>query len=315
MSTITETTNPGAATPAMSTDDVRLPGYNYAFLDELSKKAIRRALLKAVAIPGYQVPFGSRELPISRGWGTGGLQITLSLIGPGDTVKVIDQGADDSVNAVNIRRLVERTAPGVGTTTVTAEATIIQSRHRLPEQPLRADQIMVYQVPLPEPLRVIERREAETRRMHGEADYSGMWVALYEDIVRNGRITRAAGYPVMVHGRHIMSTSPVPKWDLPALHMSASLHLYGAGREKRIYAIPPHTSVVPLAFEDYPFAVESFPGRACAFCGSESSFLVATPAEDGSAIWVCSDTAWCAGRVMAAEAAGSDASPTEGVTA
>lgn len=119
--------------------DMQLPGYNYAFLDELSKKAIRRAMLKAVAIPGYQVPFGSRELPISRGWGTGGLQITLSLIGPGDVVKVIDQGADDSVSAVNIRRPVERTAPGVRTTTATAEATIIQSRHRLPERPLTAD--------------------------------------------------------------------------------------------------------------------------------------------------------------------------------
>ena len=98
-------------------------GYNYAFLDEVTKRAIRRAILKAVAVPGYQVPFGSRELPIARGWGTGGLQLTLSLIGPGDVVKVIDQGADDSVNAVNIRRLVERTAPGVRTTTVTAEAT------------------------------------------------------------------------------------------------------------------------------------------------------------------------------------------------
>lgn len=310
----TNGTHDPAATANGHHEDMQLPGYNYAFLDELSKKAIRRAMLKAVAIPGYQVPFGSRELPISRGWGTGGLQITLSLIGPGDVVKVIDQGADDSVNAVNIRRLIERTAPGVRTTTATADATIIQSRHRLPELPLTADQIMIYQVPLPEPLRVIERREAETRRMHGEADYSGMWVALYEDIVRNGRITRAAGYPVMVHGRYIMSTSPVPKWDLPALHMSANLHLYGAGREKRIYAIPPHTSVVPLAFEDYPFAVESFAGRSCALCGSTESFLVATPAEDGSAVWVCSDTAWCGDRVMAADALATATGP-EGATA
>ena len=37
------------------------PAYNYAFLDEQSKREIRRALLKAVAIPGYQVPFGSRS--------------------------------------------------------------------------------------------------------------------------------------------------------------------------------------------------------------------------------------------------------------
>lgn len=91
-------------------------GYSYAFLDELTKKSVRRAILKAVAVPGYQVPFGSTELPIARGWGTGGLQVTLSLIGPGDVLKVIDQGSDDSVNAVNIRQLVELTAPGVDTT-------------------------------------------------------------------------------------------------------------------------------------------------------------------------------------------------------
>ena len=281
-----------------------LPSYNYAFLDELSKKAIRRALLKAVAIPGYQVPFGSRELPIARGWGTGGMQITLSLIGPGDVVKVIDQGADDSVNAVNIRRLIERTAPGVSTTIDTPAATIIQSRHRHPELKLRADQIMVYQVPLPEPLRVIERREQETRRMHGEGDYSLMWVALYEDIVRNGKITRAAGYPVMVHGRHIMSPSPIPRWDLPKLHQSDNLHLFGAGREKRIYAVPPYTDVVPLAFEDHPFTVESFPGNACALCGSAESFLVATPDEQGDTFYVCSDTSWCFDRIDAAEGRG-----------
>lgn len=276
-----------------------ISGYNYAFLDELSKKAIRRALFKAVAIPGYQVPFGSRELPIARGWGTGGLQITFSLIGPGDVVKIIDQGADDSVNAVNIRRLIERTAPDVGTTTETAAATIIQSRHRTPELPLRADQIMVYQVPLPEPLRLVERREAETRRMHGEADYSRMWVALYEDIVRNGRITRAAGYPALVHGRHVMSPSPIPKWDLPRLHMAANLSLFGAGREKRIYAVPAHTNVVPLAFEDYPFAVERFAGKRCAICGSQESFLVPTPSEQGETFYVCSDTAWCFDRTRA----------------
>ena len=288
-----------------TTTATSLPAYNYAFLDELSKKAIRRATLKAVAIPGYQVPFGSRELPIARGWGTGGLQLTLSLIGPGDCLKVIDQGADNSVNAVNIRRLVERTAPDVATTARTNEATIIQSRHRLPELPLRGDQIMIYQVPLPEPLRAVERREAETRRMHGEGDYSRMWVALYEDIVRNGQITRSSSYPVMVHDRYIMSTSPVPRWDLPALHMARNLSLYGAGREKRIYAIPPFTSVVPLAFEDYPFRVEDFSGKRCAFCGATDTFLVATPDDAGDAMWVCSDTAWCEYRIARNESSAS----------
>lgn len=282
------------STTTQTPTEVTNPAYSYAFLDELSKKEIRRAILKAVAIPGYQVPFGSRELPIARGWGTGGLQITLSLVGPNDCLKVIDQGADDSVNAVNIRRLVERTAPDVTTTTHTGEATIIQSRHRLPEKTLRTDQIMIYQVPMPEPLRVVERREAESRRMHGEADYSRMWVSLYEDIVRNGEITRAASYPVIVNNRHIMATSPVPRWDLPKLHFAENLGLYGAGREKRIYAIPPYTSVVPLAFEDYPFRVEDFGAKTCDLCGQSNTFLVPTPDEDGNTIYVCSDTDWCA---------------------
>jgi len=67
------------------------------------KREIRRKTLKAVAIPGYQVPFASPELPIARGWGTGGLQVTMSIIGPEDILKVIDQGCDGGVNAVNIR--------------------------------------------------------------------------------------------------------------------------------------------------------------------------------------------------------------------
>ena len=37
----------------------RTEHYNYAFLDEGSKREIRRCILKAIAIPGYQVPFGN----------------------------------------------------------------------------------------------------------------------------------------------------------------------------------------------------------------------------------------------------------------
>ena len=66
--------------------------YNFAFFDEGSKRKIRRATLKAVSIPGYQVPFASREMPIGRGWGTGGLQLTLSLIGKKDILKAIESG-------------------------------------------------------------------------------------------------------------------------------------------------------------------------------------------------------------------------------
>jgi alpha-D-ribose 1-methylphosphonate 5-phosphate C-P lyase len=145
------------------------PGYNFAYLDEQTKRMIRRAILKAVAIPGYQVPFAGREMPLPYGWGTGGIQVTAAVIGADDVLKVIDQGADDTTNAVSIRRFFERTA-GVATTTDTAAASLIQTRHRIPEMPLTEDQIIVYQVPIPEPLRWMEAREGETRKMHALAN-------------------------------------------------------------------------------------------------------------------------------------------------
>ena len=78
-------------------------------LDEGAKREIRRAALTAVCVPGYQVPFGSREMPVARGWGSGGLQVTLALVGADDIVKVIDQGDDAGVNATNLRRLIAAT--------------------------------------------------------------------------------------------------------------------------------------------------------------------------------------------------------------
>src|ERR1700743_2786444 len=99
-------------------------GYNFAYLDERTKKMIRRALLKAVAIPGHQVPFGGREMPLAYGWGTGGIQVTASIIGPHDRLKVIDQGSDDTTNAVSIRRFFE-TVSNVATTEETVAAPTI----------------------------------------------------------------------------------------------------------------------------------------------------------------------------------------------
>lgn len=271
-------------------------GFNFAFLDDGAKREIRRKTLKAVAIPGHQVPFGSRELPIARGWGTGGLQLTLALIGPEDVLKVIDQGADDSVNAVNIRQFIARMT-GVALTTDTAAATLVQTRHRVPEEPLQRGQILVLQVPIPEPLRFVEPAERESRRMHAEADYSPMWLYLYEDIVRFKQITIGARYPVMVNRRYLMDPSPIPRWDVPRLHMAETLFLFGAGREKRIYAIPPHTAVEPLEFEDHRFRVEDFGARRCALCGGSGTFLDEMPDGDsGGRIFTCSDTAYCAKR-------------------
>lgn len=268
-------------------------GYNFAFIDEGAKREIRRKILKAVSIPGYQVPFGSRELPIARGWGTGGLQITLSIIGSLDILKVIDQGCDGSVNAVNIKKFVSKVT-GVRITTDTKEASIIQTRHRIPEERMTGEQILVLQVPYPEALRNVEPSEAVTRRMHGEADYSSMWLYLYEDIVKYREISIGARYPVMVNGRYIMDPSPIPRWDVPKLHMAETLYLFGAGREKRIYAIPPFTDVKPLEFEDFRFRVEEFKGKRCLRCGRGDSFLDEIIDDaTGRRLYFCSDTGFC----------------------
>lgn len=282
------------------------PSYNFAYLDEQTKRMIRRAILKAIAIPGYQVPFASREMPMPYGWGTGGVQVTASVLGPDDVLKVIDQGADDTTNAVSIRQFFAKTA-GVATTTQTAEATVIQTRHRIPETPLADGQIIVYQVPIPEPLRFLEPRETETRRMHALEEYGLMHVKLYEDIARHGHVATTYAYPVEVAQRYVMDPSPIPKFDNPKLHRSPALQLFGAGREKRIYAIPPHTDVVSLDFEDHPFERTRFESP-CALCGSTDVYLDEVLTDDrGGRMFVCSDTDHCESRRSAAPDAGEQA--------
>ena len=266
-------------------------GYNFAYLDERTKRMIRRALLKAVAIPGHQVPFGSREMPLAYGWGTGGIQVTAAVLGESDVLKVIDQGSDDTTNAVNIRQFFARTT-GVATTQRTRDATLIQTRHRIPEAPLTESQILVYQVPQPEPLYKLEARRAETLKLHAAEEYGLMNVKLYEDIAHWGRVETSYDYPVRVNGRYVMSPSPIPAFDNPKMHRMPALQLFGAGREKRLYAVPPYTSVQSLDFEDHPFVVQAS-GHACALCGCTESFLDEVVQDDDERLWACSDTDWC----------------------
>ena len=269
--------------------------YNFAYLDEQTKRMIRRAILKAIAVPGYQVPFASREMPMPYGWGTGGVQVTAAILGPDDVLKVIDQGSDDTTNAVSIRKFFAKTA-GVATTTRTADATVIQTRHRIPEAPLGEHQIIVFQVPIPEPLRYLEPRETETRRMHALEEYGLMHVKLYEDIARHGHIATSYAYPVKVEGRYVMDPSPTPKFDNPKMNDCAALQLFGAGREKRIYAIPPYTRVVSLDFDDHPFERYRHEG-SCELCGAGDTFLDEIITDDrGGRMFVCSDTDYCEAR-------------------
>lgn len=279
-------------TSMQETQEMQETLYNFAYLDEQTKRMLRRGLLKAVAIPGYQVPFGGREMPLPYGWGTGGIQVTASIIGQNDVLKVIDQGADDTTNAISIRKFFEKTA-NVATTTHTSDADIIQTRHRIPEAPLKSGQIMVFQVPIPEPLRFIEPSEVETRTMHALQDYGVINVKLYEDIARFGNISTAYAYPVLVNDHYIMDPSPIPKFDNPKLNQSEGLMLFGAGREKRLYALPPYTDVVSLDFEDYPFEIQKW-SQSCEICGSGNSFLDEVVVDDkGQHIFVCSDTDYC----------------------
>lgn len=267
--------------------------YHFAFLDEGSKKEIRRAILKAIAIPGYQVPFASREMPMARGWGTGGLQITLSIIGKRDVLKVIDQGADESVNAVSIKKLVQTTTD-VKVTDEVEEATIIQSRHRIPEVPLNEEQVIVLQVPMPEPLRFVEPKEQMTKILHAEEEYSGAWLLLFEQIMKYGKTATQADHPVYVNGRYVMAPSPIPRFDNNKMNQSDALILLGAGREKKIYAVPPHTDVQSLAFEDYPFTVEEFGDKQCCLCGAMNVFLDELyDRERGITVYQCNDTSYC----------------------
>ena len=264
----------------------------YAFLDEDAKKEIRRATLKAVAIPGYIVSFASREMPIARGWGTGGIQLTLSLIKEDDTLKVIDQGCDGSVNAVNIRNFISSVTQDV-TTTDTLKATLIQTRHRIPEEPLQEGQILVFQVPMPDILETVEPDTYKARIMHANADYSKLWVLLYEDTSLFGDSRISNRYPVMVENRYAMDPSPIPKYDTKKLGNSKALQLFGAGREKKIYAIPPYSKVEPLKFEDREFKVETFEDKVCKRCGNSGVFLDQVYDSKAEVNYYCSDTSYC----------------------
>ena len=264
----------------------------YAFLDEDAKKEIRRSILKAIAIPGYLVSFASREMPIARGWGTGGLQTTLSIIKEKDCLKVIDQGCDGSVNAVNIRNFITSVTKNE-TTTETTQADIIQSRHRIPEIALKEDQILVLQVPEPEVLSNVEADTFKQKIMHSNSDYAKLWVLLYEDTAQFGDSRIGNRYPVLVNHKYAMDPSPIPKYDTLKLNNNKALILLRAGREKKIYAIPPYTHVEPLKFHDMEFKVETFADKKCERCGISGVYMDEIYDDKNCAKYYCNDTSYC----------------------
>jgi alpha-D-ribose 1-methylphosphonate 5-phosphate C-P lyase len=90
-----------------------------------------------------------------------------------------------------------------------------------------------------------------------------------------------------------MDPSPTPKFDNPKMDDCPALQLFGAGREKRIYAVPPHTRVRSLDFDDYPFAVQEF-AEPCGLCGAHGVYLDEIVLDDrGGRMFACSDTDFC----------------------
>jgi alpha-D-ribose 1-methylphosphonate 5-phosphate C-P lyase len=90
-----------------------------------------------------------------------------------------------------------------------------------------------------------------------------------------------------------MDPSPIPKFDNPKLSDSPALQLFGAGREQRIYALPPYTQVVSLDFDDHPFEASKAP-HDCDLCGASESYLDEVIVDDaGNRMFVCSDTDFC----------------------
>ena len=229
-------------------------GYNFAYLDEQTKRMIRRAILKAIAIPGYQVPFASREMPMPYGWGTGGVQVTASIIGPDDILKVIDQGADDTTNAVSIRAFLREDSRRRNDNAHRARPRSSRPAIASPKRSSPTDQIIVFQVPIPEPLRFLEPRETETRQ-HARA--RGLRADAREAL-RGHRPPRSYRHHLRLPGQgrrplHDGSIADAEVRQSRRWTCAPALQLFGAGREKRIYAVPPHTRVRSLDFDDHPF--------------------------------------------------------------
>ena len=268
-------------------------GYNFAYLDEQTKRMIRRAILKAIAIPGYQVPFASREMPMPYGWGTGGVQVTAAILGPDDVLKVIDQGSDDTTNAVSIRKFFAKTA-GVRTTTRTADATVIQTRHRIPEAPLHAGQVLVY--PGADPRAAALSRAARDRDA-AHACARGIRADACQAL-RGHRAPRPHRDDLRLsgEGRRPLRDGPVAD---PEIRQSEDGRLRGAAavrrrpREAHLRHPALHAGgVARLRGSSVRAATGST--RPCALCGADESFLDEVITDDqGGRMFVCSDTDYC----------------------
>ena len=128
--------------------------------------------------------------------------------------------------------------------------------------------------------------------------------------VRSGRVMQGAAYPSLVNGRHVMTPSPSPRWDVPKLHMAQHLTFLSAGREKRLYAVPPFTKVEPLVFSDVPYQVENHATLTCHRSGVSGYFMNEIPQSDGSSQFELSDSHLGIKAIRRSEGAAVEIGPT-----
>ena len=66
--------------------------------------------------------------------------------------------------------------------------------------------------------------------------------------------------------------------------------ILAAGREKRIFAVPPYSRVEPLVFSDVPYRVEDHQNLTCSRSGAKGFFMNEIPQDDGSSAFEISDS-------------------------
>ena len=178
---------------------------------------IRRAILKAVAIPGYQVPFGRREMPMPYGWGTGGIQVTASVHRPGRRAEGDRPGRRRHHQRRLIRRFFARTA-GVATTDRHRE------RHDHPDAPPHPRDAAGRRpdpgLPGADPGAAALARAARDRDPQ-DACAGGIWPDACQAL-RGHRALRPHRHDLRLSGawstdRYVMDPSPIPKFDNPKL--------------------------------------------------------------------------------------------------
>ena len=212
---------------------------------------------------------------------------------------MIDQGADDTTNAVSIRAFFARTAS--------------VRRHRAhrrghdhpdPAPGARGEaagegQILVYQVPIPEPLALLGAPRAGDTT---DACACGLRADARQTL--RGRRAGWAGsrLPTLIRygSPAVMSWTlrRSPSSTIPKMHRSVRRCNYlGPGREKRIYAIPPFTEVVSLDFEDLSVLGPNLGPALWAVRVDHASYLDEVVIDDrGGRLFCCSDTDFCRSR-------------------